>query len=205
MKKQPSGKFVVFEGLDGSGQSTQVALLADFLKNKGYNVLVTKEPTRESPAAQEIRLALEEKQNLSPRKLQELFVEDRRWHLEKIVCPFLQESDKNIVISDRYFFSTLAFGSSDSLDEEWLAEINKDFLLPDILFFMDTKPETAIKRIEQRGEAKQLFERLEKLTVVYQNYQRVLKRFENKITVVYLHGERSIKEIFDEIKSKINI
>ena len=96
------GKFIVFEGLDGSGQSTQTELLRDFLIEKGYEVIQTKEPTQESKASQEIRETLDKKIKIKPMRLQELFTQDRKEHLDNLINPALKEG--KMVISDRYFF-----------------------------------------------------------------------------------------------------
>ncbi|MDD5047666.1 MAG: dTMP kinase, partial [Methanoregulaceae archaeon] len=103
------GKFIVFEGLDGSGQSTQVKLLADFLKNKNIKVLATKEPTLDSAAGRLIRKALDKKTKILPKKFQELYAQDRKEHLNKVIIPNLEKG--KTVISDRYFFSSFAYGS----------------------------------------------------------------------------------------------
>jgi len=101
LKNTNKGKFIVFEGLDGSGQSTQAGLLKDFLLEKGYEVILTKEPTIESEAGRKIRKVLDKKLNLSPKELQELFAQDRKEHLENIIIPALKQG--KMVISDRYF------------------------------------------------------------------------------------------------------
>src|SRR4030043_67748 len=121
-KNSYSGKFIVIEGLDGSGQSTQTGLLRDFLIKKGQEVILTKEPTRDSEAGKKIKEILDEKIRIEPQKLQDLFAQDRKEHLEKLIVPALKEG--KTVISDRYFFSTFAYGAADGLDLEWLIKLN---------------------------------------------------------------------------------
>lgn len=195
------GKFIVFEGLDGSGQSTQVGLLAKFLENRGYKVLATKEPTIDSEAGRKLRNVLDEREKISPREIQELFVEDRKWHLEKVIVPALQQG--KTVISDRYFFSTFAYGMADGLSEDWLLKVNENFLLPDLVFFLDAKPEICLQRIEDRGKEKTLFEKKEKLEKVYQNYNHFLKKFASQTKIYLINGEKSIKQVFKDICQKI--
>lgn len=197
MKQQ--GQFIVFEGLDGSGQSTQVNLLAEFLQSKGANVLTTKEPTQESRPSKRIKKALDEKQGLSAKELQQLFADDRKWHLNNVIKPALQQG--KVVISDRYFFSSFAYGMSDGLDFEWLKKINKGFLMPDIVFFLDVSPETCIQRIESRGGGKKLFEKLEKLKKVSKTYKKALNDFEDKTRIHIINGEPSIETVFNQIKN----
>ena len=195
------GKFIVLEGLDGSGQSTQAELLKNFLVKEGLSVILTKEPTLDSEAGRKIRQILDEKNKIESKKLQELFSEDRKEHLENLIIPELKQG--KIVISDRYFFSTFAYGAADGLDLEWLIKINNDFLLPDLTFFLNTSPETCVQRIEKRGETKTLFEKREKLEKVYQVYHSsLLNRFEN---IHIIDGEKSIEAVFSQIKEIINL
>lgn len=193
------GKFIVFEGLDGSGQTTQTKLLAEFLKSKNQKVLTTKEPTLDSAAGKTIREVLDEKKVISPKELQELYAEDRREHLNKVVIPALKKGE--IVISDRYCFSSFAFGSL-GVPLDYLFKINDKFLMPDLVFFMDTKPETCILRIEKRGKNKTLFEKKEKLEKVYKIYKEIFNKFKN---VIMIDGEKNIEEIHQKIANELKI
>ncbi len=80
---------------------------------------------------------------------------------------------------------------------DWLIKINSEFLLPDFTFFLKVSPEICIQRIEKRGTEKKLFEKIEKLTKVFEVYQLLPKRFEN---VYIIEGEKSIEEVFSQIK-----
>jgi len=201
MRKNPyPGKFIVIEGLDGSGQTTQVRLLGNFFIEKSYEVVLTKEPTLASSAGKEIRDALDKKVEAEPLKLQELFTLDRKEHLERLIEPALKEG--KIVISDRYFFSTFAFGAADGLDLEWLIGLNNDFLLPDLTFILQVSPEVCVRRIEKRGQGIKLFEKKEKLEKVWQTYKILPNRFEN---VYIVNGESSIEEVFNAIKTIISL
>jgi len=96
------GKFIVIEGLDGSGQSTQAEFLKKFLVKQGKKVLKTKEPTLSSKAGRNIKKILNKEKKGSPMELQKLFVKDRKVHLNEVIVPALKEG--KVVISDRYFF-----------------------------------------------------------------------------------------------------
>jgi len=192
------GKFIVFEGLDGSGQSTQAALLKDFLIKKGKEAVLTKEPTIDSQAGKKIKNVLEKKEEIKPLDLQKLFAEDRKWHLEKIIIPALKKG--RFVISDRYFFSSFAYGASEGLDLDELIKINDDFILPDLTIFLEVSPYICIQRIEKRGIEKTLFEREEKLKKVLEKYKILLQKFEN---CVIIDGEKSIPEVFKEIQNLV--
>jgi len=205
MTKNPYlGKFIVFEGLDGSGQSTQADLLRNFLTEKGFEVILTKEPTQDSQASREIRETLGKKIKITPQKLQELFTQDRREHLENLIIPALKEG--KMVISDRYFFSTFAYGVFSGLDLTWLMKINDEFLIPDATFILKVRPEICVSRIEKRGSAKTLFEEVEKLSRVWQTYAILPNHIENAYII---NGEKIIEEVFAEVKlqvhSKLNL
>lgn len=199
-----SGKFIVIEGLDGSGQSTQVQLLSDFLIKNGHSVISTKEPTKESEAGKKIRQVLDKSYEVEPRKLQELFTQDRREHLDNLIVPALQ--DGKMVISDRYFFSTFAFGASSGAGLEELIKMNEEFLMPDFTVILKVRPEICMERIGKRGEPQTLFEEKEKLTKVWETYQIMPERFEN---VYIIDGEKPIEAVHQNIKvllqDKLNI
>jgi len=196
MKNNPyPGKFIVFEGLDGSGQSTQAGLLKDFLIKKSYQVILTKEPTLDSEAGKRIRETLDKKFETEPSKLQELFAQDRKKHLENVIIPALKEG--KIVISDRYFFSSFAYGASSGVNLDWLIKINNEFLLPDLTFILKVKPEVCLERIEKRNLKRTFFEEKEKLEKVWQNYQVLPARFEN---VYMIEGEKPKEAVFSQIK-----
>ncbi len=200
MKKNAyKGKFIVFEGLDGSGQSTQAKLLKAYLQRQGKKVLLTKEPTRWTAAGKKIKAVLEEKIKTDSLKLQELFVRDRAEHLKKEIIPALKKG--KIVISDRYFLSTLAFGWVDVRLQK-LIDMNKDFMLPDFIFWLRVKPEECLRRIKLRGEEIKLFEKLGKLQKVFKNYQKIRRIFKGIISV---NGERPIDKIHKEIASVLKL
>jgi len=192
------GKFIVFEGPDGSGQSTQVSLLRDFLIEKGHQAIITKEPTLDSEAGKKIKKVLEKEVEASPEELQELFVQDRKEHLENLIIPALKEG--KFIISDRYFFSTFCFGAAAGLDMEELIKMNNDFLLPDLTFILNVRPEVCVQRITNRGSKKTLFEVKERLGKVMENYKKMPSRFEN---VNLVNGEQPIGKVFEDIKEVV--
>lgn len=193
-----SGKFIVLEGLDGSGQSTQAELLRKFLIKRGYQVILTKEPTLDSKAGKKIRKILDEKEKISPKELQKLFAQDRKEHLENTIIPALKKG--KAVISDRYFFSSFAYGVASGLNLGWLVKINNEFLLPDSTFILKVSPETCVKRIEKRGKAKTLFEKKEKLARVWRVYKILPKKIKN---TKIIKGEKPIKEVFRQIEKVV--
>ena len=193
------GKFIVVEGLDGSGKSAQIDLLVDYLKLKGKEVVVTREPTMDSDAGRKIKQALKKEIFIEPLELQKLYVQDRKEHLENKVVPALNKG--KYVVSSRYMFSTFAYGYSDGLNVSELVKMNDKFLLPDLTLIVDVSPNSCIERIENRGEGKELFEQLEKLTKVNEIYQKIPAMFKN---IFVINGERNIQEVFGEIKKIID-
>lgn len=198
LSRKKGAAFIVFEGLDGSGQTTQASLLKDYLIKKGYKVVLTKEPTLDSEAGKKLRKILDKKIKIKPAELQKLFAQDRKEHLENVILPALKKG--KIVISDRYFFSSFAYGASDGLDLDWLIKINEKFLLPDLTFILKVRPTICISRIEDRGNSKTLFEKKEKLAKVWQTYKVLPKLFEN---IKVINGEEKISEVFNQIKKAI--
>ncbi len=199
IKHNYPGKFIVIEGLDGSGKSAQVELLVNYLKKKGKEIILTKEPTMDSEAGRKIKQALIKEIVVEPLELQKLYVQDRKEHLENKVIPALKEG--KFVVSSRYAFSTFAYGGSAGLDVKELIDLNNHFLLPDVTIIVDVSPENCIKRIEGRGESKEYFEEKEKLEKVNAFYKKFPDMFEN---VVIVNGEKSIEEVFEEIKNIVN-
>lgn len=191
------GKLIVFEGLDGSGQSTQANLLGLFLRKKRYLVVLTKEPTSDSQAGKKIRKILDKEIQVEPTELQKLFAQDRKEHLENLIIPNLKKG--KIVISARYFLSSVAFGSPES-DMAWLIKLNSDFILPDITFILDAPPEICLERIKKRGKKLHLFEKKEKMVLALKNYLVLSKRFMN---TYWINGNLPEKEVFKQIKEVI--
>ena len=199
IKNTYPGKFIVFEGLDGSSQSTQASLLTDFLVEAGYQVVLTKEPTKDSEAGKKIRQILDEKIQEDTVELQKLFAQDRKEHLENIIIPALKQ--EKFVISDRYFFSSFCFGASDGVDLDWLIKINDNFLLPDLSFILKVSPRICLERIGKRGIPQTLFEKEQKMKKVWETYKIMPEKIEN---VVIVNGERPIEEIHQEVKNIVS-
>ncbi len=199
IKSNYLGKFIVIEGLDGSGKSAQIDLSIDYLKKIGKDVVVTKEPTMDSEAGKKIKQALRQEIKVEPLELQSLYVQDRKEHLENKVIPALKEG--KFVVSSRYSFSTFAYGGADGLDVDLLIKMNESFLLPDLTIIVDVAPESCIERIEGRGKPKELFEKIEKLAKVNEFYKKMPEMFKN---VIIINGQKAIPEVFEDIKMIID-
>ena len=210
------GKFIVFEGLDGSGTTTQANFLFKYLKKQGKRVHLTGEPTH-SLIGGLIEGQISGDWKSSAECLQLLFAADRAYHLEKEIIPLLKRGIN--LICTRYVLSTLAYGSLEIKDEKWLMEINKKFILPDITFLLKVSAKTCIKRIKKERFHKELFEKEEKLKKVLKNYLKFAKKLpsfakgyggstvasrEGGKKVYIINGEKPIKEVFYEIRKNFN-
>ncbi|HOT08528.1 MAG TPA: dTMP kinase [Polyangiaceae bacterium] len=164
------GQFIVLEGIDGSGRSTQAALLGQWYRNQGLPVLVTREPS-EGPIGAMIRQVLTHRLVVSgiagPRAptwatMALLFAADRLDHLDSLIVRNLM--DGVTVISDRFDLSSIAYQSITSAAEvdpsvvEWVQTINGRARRPDLTIVLDVRPEIAARRREQRSYSTELYE-----------------------------------------------
>ncbi len=159
------GLFVVFEGLDGAGKTTQVQLLSARLQQQGYAVVSLKEPT-DGPWGQKIRQLAQHGRDVSPLTELEWFLQDRQEDVARNIAPALQ--CHHIVLLDRYYFSTIAYQGALGLDPQTIQARNEAFApTPDLLFLLDIPPAQGLQRVHQRGGAT-AFERLDYLERVAQ-------------------------------------
>jgi len=200
------GVFIVLDGMDGSGKSEMVKLLHNYLfsKSKRYRILTTREPTN-GTFGKEIRniLVNEKDPNVNAEKLLELFVKDRKEHLESTIIPFLKKSNEhevNIVICDRYYYSTIAFQSTQGIDMKMLIEKNKKFLKPDIALIMDVNPKAALERIKYREKEK--FEKIEFMKKIREKFLKLPKLLKDNIKVI--DASKNLDLVFEDIKKEVD-
>ncbi len=193
------GKFIVFEGVDGSGKTTQAKLLVDLFKKNKIPAVYTKEPSK-SKVSVLIKNILKEKTKINAAALQLLFAADRTVHLEKEIIPQLEKGIT--VVCDRYFFSSLAYGKMSGVSLEWLMAVNSTFLSPDLVIFVDALPSECIRRINASRDKKELFEKEEKLSKTRENFLLISKKFNNFFIV---DGNKSITEINKEIMAILKL
>jgi len=203
------GNFIVFEGIDGSGKTTQFNLFCKELKNKGFDIFETSEPTRGN-IGELIREKLHEDVENSISKamiFNLLFYADRVEHNLSIQKNL--ESGK-LVVSDRYYHSTLAYQAAQGLDLKLLVKFHKllqdsGFVVkPDKVVFIDVPAEEAIKRIEAREKKRvEIFERLEFLKKVRENYLKLQEILDENIFVV--DGTGSVEEVRERVLSAVRV
>ncbi len=159
------GRLIAFEGLDGSGKSTQLERLAARLRAAGCDVVSTREPT-EFPSGQRIREMARSGKELDLEEELRWFVEDRRVHVAEIIAPALRAG--RIVLTDRYYLSTVAYQGARGLDyRQIFADSEAEFPIPDLVVLLEIDPQQAFERVHVRGaEIEGVFERREFLSRV---------------------------------------
>jgi len=189
------GAFIVFEGIDGSGKSTHIRLLCDALRQQGYDVLRTSEPSR-GRIGRFIRDYVEHRRNrLSPEIEALLFAADRFEHVKQMITPALEAG--RIVISDRYLHSSLAYQGAAGVSLEWIREMNRFAPRPDLCILLDVRPEIGLGRMSRRRRT--VFE-------VYTFQQRVRNlyfRFVEQGELVKVDADRPVEEVQQEISGLV--
>ena len=160
--------FIAIDGIDGTGKTTQAAKLVKRLNGEGFKAELTKEPT-DGPIGSIIRSMLSSSaERPSLLSLQLLFTADRNEHV--IAYKGVMGSKDVILVSDRYYFSTVAYGSASGISAEYLKLINSIFPKPDLSIIFEAKPEIVMGRIDRRGQ-KEIFEHVEFLNKVQAAYR----------------------------------
>jgi dTMP kinase len=189
--------FIVFEGLDGSGISTQAFELKKSLEKKEYEVYLTKEPT-DGLIGSLIRVVLRKELEVDIKTLALLFAADRMLHIHNTILPLLNKGV--IVISDRYRLSSYAFQSLE-LDIDWLRKINEKSITPDLTFIIDTPPYICVRRMKKKRFHMELYEENEKLEKIQKIYHELAREESNTFLI---DGNRDIKTVSAEIFKKVN-
>lgn len=195
------GKFFAFEGIDGSGKSTQVRILAERLKQRGICCYTTMEPT-DSPIGSLIHQIMTGRIKTDNRVIAGLFAADRLDHLLNEVDGILNRiNEGTAVITDRYYFSSYAYHSVD-MSMEWVIKANEQssaILRPTVNIFIDVTPEVAMERIARNRFHQELFEKKSRLVKVRENYMKAFQLLEEEEKVVIVDGNQPQEQIADEI------
>ena len=156
----PKGLFIVLEGIDGTGKSTQARKLGEWFESRGREVVLSREPT-DGPWGTKLRESAATGR-LSPQDELQYFLNDRRQHVEEKIAPALAEG--KVVILDRYYFSTMAYQGARGFDPVEIRRMNEGFApQPDVLLILDLDVDTAHQRIGHRGDSTNEFEQRESL------------------------------------------
>ena len=208
-RKNPyKGRFIVIEGIDGSGKTTQAERIVSYLEKRGIKSIYTKEPTDEVTGLL-IRRILSDELTVPLTAFQYLFAADRAVHqvqLEK----YLKEG--LTVVGDRYFWSSAIYGmvdrgisfatEGDQEKERLLVAFSilsmyHRFLVPDYTFYLAVSTGTAVKRIVKTKKELEIYEKKDKLEKIRLGYEWLAKKFANEIT--FVDGERSVDEVTRKI------
>lgn len=207
------GKFIVFEGLDGSGTSTQAALLKDYLSTESSIAYLTSEPS-DGPVGTMIRQAFKGRIGFSKgvdslgngdlfdQQMAYLFAADRHDHLYNgIDGVFKLLATGASVISTRYFFSSYAYHCRTDDDFELVKRLNFKFPNPDLVIYLNNPVDVSIGRMSNRA-FKDEYENAEKLRLVSKNYDRIFSEY--KAPLLVIDATLSVKAIHDVIVSKVS-
>lgn len=191
------GCFLVLEGIDGSGTTTQAQRLKSFLESQGHRTHITRQPS-DGPIGKMIRglLAKKEGQAVNWEMLALLFAADRLRHWQEEVEPLLAEGV--FVISDRYFLSSMVYQGQDC-PEEWVREINRYAATPDLTLLVAIDAQRAYERVQSRGGTVEIYDDLEKQKSLAQRYER-LGRQED---VIFIEGDQGIDEVAQHIQQAV--
>jgi dTMP kinase len=190
---QKRGAFIVIEGLDGSGKTTQARLLVQKLRSK-HNAVYTTEPSHGKIGSFIRENCLYEEKRLDSAAEALLFAADRVQHVQNEVIPALNEG--KLVISDRYIYSSLAYQGSAGLSLSWIEAINKHALKPDLAVFLDVAPETVLQRLNRK---KSIMENLETQRSVREIYLTFVANGE----LVRIDGDMPIDELSKALHARV--
>lgn len=191
------GFLIVFEGIDGTGKSTQCELLAKSLTERDLPNIALAEPTRGTWGTKIRRLLTEGREGISPQEELSWFVNDRKEDIELNIMPALE--DNKVVLMDRYYFSTAAYQGALGLDPDQIRLENETFApIPDRVLIFLTSPETCLERIESSRDQKSAFEKLDYL----QNVQNIFKSFEGP-NIRFIDSVGSVPEVHQKVLSAI--
>lgn len=192
------GRFIILEGIDGSGTTSQTHLLLQAFTQASISVQATAEPSR-GPIGTFVRTFLKEEQLPPPPiSMALLFAADRHAHLEQEIIPWLKQGVH--VICDRYVLSSFAYQQAAGVSRDFIQMANQGIYLPDITFFLQVSPEIALERRMQRAQSHELYDDHElqrKIALLYQKEAETWNQTQSPLFVV--DGAKGKEEVFDTI------
>ena len=202
MKKQKPF-FVTFEGDDGCGKSTQLKLFLEYLQNKGYDFISTREPGGTIVAEEVRRIMLHLKEDISAEEEFLLVSAGRANHVRTKIKPALNEG--KIVVSDRFYDSSFAYQGAGGVSFDKIKRITEDVIQgcePDLTFWLCIKPERTVeRRVVRNGEYQDRFEEknLDYHNAVFENYEKVAKMYSKRVCVI--NADQTIENVFKDVVS----
>jgi dTMP kinase len=195
MRNVRNGLLIAFEGIDGTGKSTQIRLLADWLRaQQGEDVLETREPT-DSAYGRRIRELYLSRAGVTPEEELELFLQDRQLHVKELIRPALKAG--RIVLTDRYYYSTAAYQGANGLDPQDILARNRFAPRPDLVILLTMPPELSAERISSRGEQLNAFEQLAYLRRV----SEIFASFSSDPWLRRIDASQSVSSVQEQIRA----
>ncbi len=195
------GKFIVLEGLDGSGKGTQIRLLVEEMKRQDRMVCETAEPTVSSTGGM-IRDALGGFVQRDAYELSAMFLTDRIFHNVNPINGIQQFLNKGYdVVCDRYYYSSFAYQGIDA-DLDWVIQLNlncKEILKPDVCIFLDVDPDACDQRIENSRLNREIYEDRDTQIRVRQRFFEVFDRLKDTENIQIVDAARPISAVSTDI------
>lgn len=188
------GTFLVLDGIDGAGKSTQLRILADLLRRAGAEVVTSKEPTT-GPWGMKIRASAQDGRMALEDELQ-AFIEDRREHVRDLIEPALARGA--VVILDRYYPSTIAYQGARGGDVPRMRALMREFPVPDLTLIFDLDPEVGVGRVAARDGAPDHFEDRDELARVRAIFHSLLDE-----RTVRIDGGGTIEAVTADVLARV--
>ncbi|HVF69696.1 MAG TPA: dTMP kinase, partial [Xanthomonadales bacterium] len=202
------GRYIVLEGIDGSGKTTQIERLYEYFKKQGKEVVKTREPRKdEGVIGKLIQKILNGKTKVPSVAIQYLFSADRGMHHAELIEPALKEG--KIVISDRCFWSAVPYGVLDLagdfdkntanyiLISQSILSMYHQFTAPDLTIYLDIPVERAMDRLSKKAHAKEIYEEKKKILKAKEGYDWLLREFPKEFKII--NGAQSVEAVTEEI------
>lgn len=199
------GKFIVFEGIDASGKSTQMRMLEHYLKEKGVPVYMTREPT-DSPFGALAHQCMTGRIDTDEKTIAAVMAADRLDHIYNATNGLLEKINNGVtVISDRYYFSSYAYQGA-HLGLDWVLELNRlsaEALRPDVNIFIDIDAQTSMSRLQGRGDLER-YEKLDKQLKIRQQYFTAFERLKDCERVEIVSSNQTLEQTQADIRKIID-
>ncbi len=205
-QKTKRGRFIVVEGIDGSGKSTQISLLAKRLGEEGRKVYTTAEPTVSLTGGM-LRDALRGVTQHTTCEIAAMFLLDRISHnvnpvngIEKFLASGVD------VICDRYYYSSLAYQGSET-DFDWVLDMNincPEIRKPDLCIFFDLEPEQCLERISKNRLVTEIYEEADRLTRYRKRYFEIFEMLKFTDNIAIINTNRDIESVANEVYEKVS-